>query len=486
MDFVNNLFNGMGYVEGITIINIEGEILFSAKFNNKFDNDNDNENYEIVGENFLDIYENLNEESSSLYTAMRTGVPVYTDSQIIKSRGKNPIKIASLSIPIKSGRRIVGAIDISVSEDDSNMGEKLDEEENMEILDSMLSEFNKIYKLDTGRDSAVYKIEDIHTCDKEMLRLRRSIDKLARTDLPVLIYGETGTGKELVAQAFHNASLRASKPFIAQNCGSIPANLMESILFGTSKGAFTGALDNVGLLELADGGTLLLDEINSLPMDMQAKLLRVIQNGTFRRLGDRNEKKVDVRIIATTNEKPEDLVKEGKIRQDLLYRLAVLTFDIPPLRDRKKDIPMLTNLFVNRYSNMLGKNIHKVSYKVYDEFVKYPWYGNVRELENVIAFGISMADPDEEVLELSHVEPRLIRREPDSAVQEGSGLSAGGSEQMAAGIEGGSYTDLVEEFERKIIAEALESCGGNITKASAKLNIPRQTLSRKIKDLGIK
>lgn len=236
MDFVNNLFNGMGYVEGITIINIEGEILFSAKFNNKFDNDH--ENYEVVGEHLLDIYENLDEESSTLYTAMRTGVPVYTDRQTIKSRNKNPIMIASLSIPIKSGRRTVGAIDISVSGDDDIQNNKHAEKGNMEILDDMLSEFNKICKLDTGRDRAVYKTEDIHTCDKEMLKLRRSIDKLAKTDLPVLIYGETGTGKELVAQAFHNASLRASRPFIAQNCGSIPANLMEKHSFRNFQGSF--------------------------------------------------------------------------------------------------------------------------------------------------------------------------------------------------------------------------------------------------------
>lgn len=221
-------------------------------------------------------------------------------------------------------------------------------------------------------------------------------------------------------------------------------------------------------------------------MEMQAKLLRFIQNGTFRRLGDRNEKKVDVRIIATTNEKPDKLLKEGRLRQDLLYRLAVLTFDIPPLRDRKKDIPMLTNLFVNRYNNMLGKKIHKISYSVYDEFLKYPWYGNVRELENVIAFGISMADEDEEVLELSHVESRLSAREPLAKAGGPNKESSVLTEQRTVETEGGSLTGLVEKFESEIITNALESCDGNITKAAAKLDIPRQTLSRKIKDLGIK
>lgn len=479
MDFVNNLFKGLGYVEGITIINIEGEILFSAKFNNKFESED--EQYEIIGERFLDVYENLDEDSSSLYTAMRTGTPVYAESQTIKSRGKNPIKISSLSIPIKSGRRIVGALDISVSEPDEKNLEKGPHPDNMEILDDMLSEYNKVHKLDAGKDRARYRTEDIHTLDREMQKIKKNIDKFAKTDLPIMIYGETGTGKELVAQALHNASPRCDKPFIAQNCGSIPANLMESILFGTSKGAFTGALDNTGLLELANGGTLLLDEINSLPMEMQAKLLRVVQTGTFRRLGDKDEKKVDVRLLTTTNEEPDKLVKDGRIRQDLLYRLAVLTIEIPPLRDRKKDIPMLTNLFVNRYSSMLGKNIHKVSYQLYDELMNLPWYGNVRELENVIAFGVSMAEPDEEILDIEHIEARLkkiekIRNADDDSLASGITLLTGE----------GSLNQRVSDFEKAIIKEALSETEGNITKASELLSIPRQTLSRRIKDLGIK
>ncbi len=478
MDFVNNLFNGLGYVEGITIINVEGEILFSAKFNNKLYSKV--QNYEVIGEKFLDVYENLDETTSSLYTAMRTGVPVYADNQTLISHGLDPIKIVSLSIPIKSGRRIVGAIDISVSVTDDEGVDPLEAaDENMEILDEMLSEFNKVYKLDTGRDTARYRIEDIHTCDRTMLNLRKSLGKLAKTDLPVLICGETGTGKELVAQAIHNASSRADKPFIAQNCASIPANLLESLLFGTSKGAFTGALDNVGLLELADGGTLFLDEINSMPIEMQSKLLRVIQTGTFRRLGDKVEKKVNVRYLSSSNEELDALQNEGKLRKDLFYRLAVLTVNIPPLRERKKDIPLLANLFINRYSNMLGKNIHKVSVDLYDKLMKFPWYGNVRELENVIAFGVSMADMEEEVLSSRHVEERLKsfdikNEEPEEKIEEAYTLSDG------------SFADRMNNYEKIIISRALEKAGGNITKAAAALDIPRQTLSRKIRDLGLR
>lgn len=200
MDFVNKLFNGKGYIEGITIINVEGEILFSAKFNNKLDSRE--ENYEVVGKKFLDIYENLDENTSSVYVAMRKGVPVYIENQPLKSAGLEPIEITSLSIPIKSGRTVVGAIDLSVSSGEQR------QEDGAEIMDEVLYSYNKVNSLEHGADKAIYKTDDIQTCDGKMLEMKDNIGKLAKTDLPVLIYGETGTGKELVAHSIHNASRR--------------------------------------------------------------------------------------------------------------------------------------------------------------------------------------------------------------------------------------------------------------------------------------
>ena len=200
MDFINKLFNGKGYIEGITIINVEGEILFSAKFNNKLDTKD--ENYEVVGKKFLDIYENLDESSSTAYIAMQRGMPVYMENQIIKSADREPIEITSLSIPIKSGRTVVGAIDLSVS---GNEQQALD---GVEIMDEVLFAYNNVESLGHISDEARYRIEDIQTCDSKMLELRDNIVKLAKTDMPVLIYGETGTGKELVAHSLHNASKR--------------------------------------------------------------------------------------------------------------------------------------------------------------------------------------------------------------------------------------------------------------------------------------
>ena len=471
MEEINKLFKDIGYIEGITIINVEGEILFSAKFNNKMNEKG--ENYEVVGKKFLDVYENLDETNSSTYQAMRKGVPVYVENQELKSVGQDPINITSLSVPIKSGRSIVGAIDLSVVTDSPK------DSEGVEIKDEVLYAYNKVESLRRADDKAVYTVDDIHTCDIGMIDMKENIAKFAKSDLPVLIYGETGTGKELVAHSLHNLSSRKDKPFVVQNCSSIPANLIESILFGTSKGAFTGAVDNMGLLELADGGTLFLDEINSMPMELQPKILRVIQDGTFRRVGGKDVRHVNVRILSSTNEKLENVIADGRFRTDLFYRLAVLVLEIPPLRSRKKDIPLLTNLFIGKYNAMFGKRIHKVAPQVYEALSECSWKGNVRELESVIAAAVCVSDDGAETLEYSHIAGRLGCLEKSDA----DNCKTAGDDVPPA--EQGALADMVSGYEKKLIKRAMEEAGGNISRAAQILNVPRQTLSRKVKDYGL-
>ena len=471
MEEIKKLFKDVGYIEGITIINVEGEILFSAKFNNKMSEKG--ENYEIVGKKFLDVYENLDETNSTTYRAMRNGVPVYVENQELKSVGQDPINITSLSVPIKSGRSIVGAIDLSVVSDAPK------DSEGVEIKDEVLYAYNKVESLRRADDKAVYTVDDIHTCDIGMIDMKENIAKFAKSDLPVLIYGETGTGKELVAHSLHNLSSRKDKPFVVQNCSSIPANLIESILFGTSKGAFTGAVDNMGLLELADGGTLFLDEINSMPMELQPKILRVIQDGTFRRVGGKDVRHVNVRILSSTNEKLENVIADGRFRTDLFYRLAVLVLEIPPLRSRKKDIPLLTNLFIGKYNAMFGKRIHKVAPQVYEALSQCSWKGNVRELESVIAAAVCVADERAETLEYSHIAGRLGCLEKSDA----DNCKTAGDDVPPA--EQGALADMVSGYEKKLIKRAMEEAGGNISKAAQILSVPRQTLSRKVRDYGL-
>lgn len=477
MEEIKKLFKDIGYIEGITIINVEGEILFSAKFNNKM-NGKRTKNYEVVGKKFLDVYENLDETNSSTYRAMRNGVPVYVENQELKSVGQEAINITSLSVPIKSGGSIVGAVDLSVV---SNPPKDTD---GVEIKDEVLYAYNKVESLRRADDKAVYTVDDIHTCESVMIQMKENIAKFAKSDLPVLIYGETGTGKELVAHSLHNMSGRKDKPFVVQNCSSIPANLIESILFGTSKGAFTGAVDNMGLLELADGGTLFLDEINSMPMELQPKILRVIQDGTFRRVGGKDIRHVNVRILSSTNEKLENVIADGRFRTDLFYRLAVLVLEIPPLRRRKKDIPLLTNLFIGKYNAMFGKRIHKVASQVYDALSQCSWKGNVRELESVIAAAVCVADERAETLEYRHIADRLgcLEKVTESGNQRDEADMAG---TALTDSERGALTDMVSEYEKKLIGRALKEADGNITRAAQLLDVPRQTLSRKVKEYGL-
>jgi len=459
MELNKNLFNGKGYIDGITIIDIKGEILFTAKFNNKLNSGNI-ENYEVVGKNFLDVYENLNNKNSSTYKSMELGVPLYIENQTLKAKGKKEIKITSLSVPIKSGNKIVGAIDLSVSENDEK-----DINDNIEI-EHEIFEKNNINKLNLVENQAKYISENIITKNKKMIELKNHINVVADCDLPTMIYGETGTGKELFAQSIHNASKRKDKPFISQNCAAIPDTLLESILFGTSKGAFTGAVDNKGLLELADGGTLFLDEINSMPLHLQSKLLRVLQDGTFRSIGAKETKSVDIKIIAAINEEPLSAIEKGNLRRDIYYRLSVLSINIPPLRERKDDIPMLVSFNVAKYNKVFDKNIKYVSNKLYDKLKDYDWPGNIRELENIIIHGLSVVSKTKEKLEFKDIEDKY-----NELMQFNSDIK----------FKIKPLVEMVDSYEKYIIENTLNSVDYNVTKASKLLNIPRQTLQRKAK-----
>ena len=306
-----------------------------------------------------------------------------------------------------------------------------------------------------------YTFVDIIGESKEMLALKSLALKASETDAPVLIYGETGTGKELFVHSIHNASPRKYNPFIAQNCAALPANLLEGILFGTVKGGFTGAEDREGLFELAHGGTLFLDEINSMPLELQAKLLRVLQDSSIRRVGGTNTIDVDVRIVSATNIPPEEAVKNKLLRNDLYYRLSVVNFEIPPLKDRKSDIPLLTNYFIENMNEKLNKSVTGVSKKVMKVFDSYKWEGNVRELENTIEGIMSLYDMD--VIDVDHLPQKFkIHMETEKVAHSKS------------------LKEILEDKEKGIITDTLELADGNITHTAELLKIPRQTLQYKI------
>ena len=294
--------------------------------------------------------------------------------------------------------------------------------------------------------------------------------KAADNDASVFIYGETGTGKELFAQSIHYGGKRKEKPFLAQNCAAIPESLLEGILFGTSKGSFTGAVDREGLFEQANGGTLLLDEISAMPYDLQSKLLRVLQEDYIRRVGGTKDIPVNVRIIATVNEPPAELIAQGKLRKDLFYRINVVNLSIPPLRERKDDIPLLAEKFLEKHNKRFEKEIWMVSDGAVEKLKAYDYPGNVRELENIIEQAVSMADKEhvltEKNLALSSINRKS--RQQDKTHEINLPLDK-----------------YLEEIELRIIEDALLECSGNISRAAEKLQIKRQTLQHKLKKYKI-
>ena len=471
MEFLRQLFHGKGYIDGITIINLDGEILFSAKLNSKFSNRKEREAYQaLVGQNFFDVFENLNAKNSSMIRAMEVGLPVYVENQLLQTKGQEGIHISSLSIPIKSGRAVVGAIDLSMEE----MTDGEEEPESVELTSEQIpvGGAGKLKK----HSGASFTMEDIIAVDEKMKNARDYIPVVAACDLPVMIYGETGTGKEVFAQSIHNASERRDKPFIAQNCAALPDTLLESILFGTSKGAFTGAMENKGLFELADGGTLFLDEINSMPLFLQSKLLRVLQDGSFRSLGGSETKRTNVKIIAATNVEPLEAIEKGQLRRDIYYRLSMMSIRIPPLRERKADIGHFVKFYVNKHNGTFHKQVQYVSKDLLKKLEEYDWPGNVRELEHVIVYGMSMVDETSSLLQYKDIKGKLLlekqadRKKTPESLEEVPKLCS-------------SLREAVAAYEEKLIWQALEAAHGNISEAARILDVPRQTLKRKASQL---
>jgi two-component system response regulator PilR (NtrC family) len=308
---------------------------------------------------------------------------------------------------------------------------------------------------------------------KEILKVYSIIKKVANTNANVLILGESGTGKELVAEAIHGNSARKSMPFVVINCGGIPENLLESELFGYMKGSFTGAYsDKQGLFEIARGGSIFLDEIAELPPNLQVKLLRVVQEKTFRRIGGAEDIKVDMRIISATNKNLEKSVKEGTFREDLYYRLNVVPIHIPPLRKRKEDIPLLTRFFIEKYSREFGKEINTISTYALELLLEYQFPGNIRELENIIERSI--------VLEQSNI---IL---PENLVLTGSiGTTDYISEDLDIPLDGIDLNEEVAKLERRLIEKALAKAGGSKTKTAELLRVSSDSLRYRIEKLGI-
>src|SRR5713101_141367 len=315
-----------------------------------------------------------------------------------------------------------------------------------------------------------YNFESIVGKSERMLRIFDLVSQIAPSRSTVLIQGESGTGKELIAKAIHAHSPRKDRSFVPVNTGSMPADLLESTLFGHVKGAFTSAVTSKkGLFEVADRGTLFLDEIGTMTMDTQSKILRVLQDRKFMHLGGVQEIQVDVRIIAATNVDLRQMLREGRFREDLFYRLNVISIDLPPLRQRREDIPLLVQHFLQKYSEENERPPCRITTEALRPLVTYSWPGNVRELENTIERAVVLSSDDDIGLDLL----------PDHIVGRGASVPA------LEASPGATLFGIMEDCERRIIIDMLEKCGWNQTEAAERFHVPLSTLNQKIKRLAI-
>jgi arginine utilization regulatory protein len=450
--------------DGVIISNYEGRIVL---YNKSQEDLEDLSSKEVVGKYLWEGYHSKPElsEHRSVY---KTNVPIINKYQAHAYKDGIPKYVSYSTYPIvKDGETIAV---YSISKNENRLQALL--HETIELKRKLYSKSNSNEEK-CNNNGTRYIFSDIIGDSNSMVNLIKDAEIIALQNSPLLIVGETGTGKEVFAQSIHNFGKNREEPFIDINCSAIPENLLESILFGTVKGAYTGAVDQAGLFEEARNGTLFLDEINSMPVLMQTKLLRVLQEKKVRRVGGAKSVPVCCRVMSAINEEPQKVIMEGRLRQDLYYRIAGVSLYIPPLRERKEDMLTTVNYYIDKYNKLLNKNIKTISKELKDVMLKYRWAGNVRELEHMIE-NIMIRVSDHEVkLSIADM-PQYLK---------GNILGSLAKEKVQ--IENTSLPNILRDLERKLIVESLNNNNWNFSKTAKKLGIIRQSLEYRMKKLGI-
>ena len=421
---------------------------------------------DVLGKPFRKAFSFIPEEESTLFQALKNRKSSIRRQQTYLNVFGKEITTVNTTVPIVVDDRVVAAMEVARDITDiKDMSDRL-----MDLQDTVNA---KAAGSGSGKPKGIrkYSFDDLIGESRAFEETVARAKKAARNDVSVLIYGETGVGKELFAQSIHYDGLRRDKPFLAQNCAAIPESLLEGVLFGTVKGGFTGAEDRAGLFEQANGGTLLLDEVSAMPISLQGKLLRVLQEEYIRRVGGSKDIPIDVRIIATINEPAEKMIEEGKLRKDLYFRLGIVNMSIPALRDRKEDIPVLVSAFLKKYNSRYGKEVWMVSREARKKLEDYDYPGNVRELENIIMAAVSMAD-DEHVLDADAID---------------LGSEYKGSEPGIGGFATSRNTlsEYLAGIEETVIRRSLVANEGNVSKTAKELGMLRQNLQHKMRKYGI-
>ncbi|CKF14496.1 sigma-54 interaction domain-containing protein [Bacillus cereus] len=438
---------------GIHIINEESKTIV---YNRKMMEIESMDRLDVLYKSPLEIFAFEENKNSTLIEALKFGKTKKNIKQTYFNNKGQEITTINDTFPIIENGKIKGAIEISKE----------------------ISNLKQTIKISPSRKQSTKFTFDHIIGDSEAIQsIITEGKRVIRTSSSILLVGETGTGKELFAQSIHNESQRSTKPFISQNCAAIPDTLMESLLFGTNRGAFTGAIDKSGLFEEANRGTLLLDEINSLSPALQAKLLRAIQEKTIRRIGGTHEKEIDVRIIATINEDPFEAIAHNRLREDLYYRLSVVTLCLPPLRERKEDIPDLVQHFIEKYNTQFGLNVTDVDVNVREFFYAYDWPGNVRELEHIIEGSMNLIE-DETIITAFHM-PTRFRERIKTEFNMQHALTNHNTDAPK------TLKHTIEKMEKNYINQILKEHHGNISQAAKFLGLSRQNLQYRIKKLHL-
>ncbi|MGN1014819.1 MAG: sigma-54 interaction domain-containing protein [Butyricicoccus sp.] len=419
---------------------------------------------DVRGDLVTDLYKTSDESELPLPQVLRTKRPIVNKRMRYTTRFGREMDVVASDYPLMRNGQVLGGVCImeDCSTIDSLQKQIID-------LQQKLTEQQGKKKVSKTKSSltAKWNFGDIVYNSANMKRVITQCSRVAKNDSAVMIYGETGTGKEMFAQSIHNASGRRNGPFLAINCAAIPENLLESLLFGTEKGAYTGSERRPGLFEQASGGSLLLDEINSMDISLQSKLLRVLQEGSLRRVGGAEEIQVDVRVLSAINIPPQQAIQENKLRQDLYYRLGVVNITVPPLRERREDILLLSKTFVMQCNKKMGRSISGIDEDTLEVFRTYNWPGNVRELQHAVEHAMNVLPDDASFISPQYLPAHILseQNKPESAERQGDS----------------SLNSRMRGMERSAICAVLRENNGNISASARQLEMSRQNLQYRIK-----